>query len=336
MTPRLLIASPTFHGYYDAFKKAFDAVGFDTRVVLLDHFGTVKDKARNKIAFELPERFGRDTTAAKAAHTSIPVITALRAYKPDFVLVIKGDSLSDAWWDELERSKIPYVVWIYDEIRRMRYSKDRLLQFPKVATYSDEDFHELASAGAHTMHIANGFDSLLPYREIGQRTEVTFVGAAHENRKEIMQALHDSGENIRVYGREWSHDWRDRLRTWNRPRPHIPAHRDISRSDAYGVMKGSFAHINVHFNQDGFAMRTFEVPGVGGVQLIDRPDVARHYEVGKEVLVYESIPELTDLLGRLHAEPALVARIREAGKKRTLAEHTMIHRAEKMKAFINE
>ncbi len=334
MAPRLLIVSPAFHGYYEAFKKAFDAVGFVTNVVLVDHFATVREKAWNKVAFELPERVGRDTTAARAAHVSEPVREAFRRTKPDMVIVIKGDALSDAWWKELDASGVPYVVWIYDEIRRMRFSRERLLNFPKVATYSAEDFRDLDSAGATTMHIANGFDSFLEYRESGRRDEVTFVGAAYENRIAVMQAVHDAGEKVRVYGRDWSHDLRDRVRTWNRPRPNLPSHRDISRSDAYGVMKGSLANVNVHFNQDGFAMRTFEVPGVGGVQLIDRPDVVQHYDVGTEVLVYESVAELVDLVGRIRMDKAWANGIREAGKKRTLAEHTMVHRARQMKGFL--
>lgn len=334
MPKRLLLVSPTFHGYHDAFKKAFDAVGYETSVVLLDRFATLKEKVWNKTAFELPERVGKDRSAARAVYSTAPVIEAFRAIRPDLVLVIKGDSLSDAWWDELSAAGVPYVVWIYDEIRRMRFSVERLNSFPKIATYSAEDFETLRNSGATAIHIANGFDSFLPYREIGRRDEVTFVGAAYENRISTMQAVHDAGEKVRVYGREWSHDVRDRVRTWNRPRPNLPSHRDISRSDAYGVMKGSLANVNIHFNQDGFAMRTFEVPGVGGVQLIDRPDVAQHYDVGTEVLVYESVPELVELVGRVKSDAVWANKVREAGKRRTLAEHTMVHRAAKMKNFL--
>lgn len=334
MAAKLLIVSPAFHGYYEAFRRAFDAAGFETSVVLVDHFATVAKKAWNKVAFELPERVGLNSGPARSAYVSAPVIKAFREVKPDAVIVIKGDALSDAWWAELEASGVPYVVWIYDEVRRMRFSDERLQSFPKVATYSAEDHAALSERGITSMHIANGFDSFLEYREIGHRDEVTFVGAAYDNRIEVLSAVHEAGERVRAYGRDWSHDWRDRARTWNRPRPDIPASRDVSRSDAYGIMKGSLANINIHFNQDGFAMRTFEVPGVGGVQLIDRPDVDQHFDVGTEVLVYESPEELVELSAKVRRDTAWANRIREAGQKRTLAQHTMVHRAEVMKGYL--
>ena len=334
--PQLLLVSPAFHGYYDALRQAFDAVGFHTSVVTYDAFSTAPAKAWNKLRFELPERLGLDTSNAFAAYLSRPALRALRSLRPDFVIVIKGDALCDEWWDELAASQVPYVVWIYDEMRRMTFSEQRLRSFEKVATYSAQDYQQLAATGVHTMHIANGFDTFMPYREIGDRSEVTFVGAAYENRKEVMTAIRDSGHKVRVYGRDWSHDLRDRARTWNRPRPNLPASRDVSRADAYGVMQGSLANINVHHNQDGFTMRTFEIPGVGGLQLIDRPDVLQHYEPGTEVLVYDGMDDLVETLDRVRRDTAWVNSIREAGKKRTFAEHTMVHRARQMKQFLHD
>lgn len=333
MTKSLLIVSPAFQGYNEAFRAAFDAVGYRTSVVLYDQFATLKDKAWNKLAFELPELAGKDTSRARARYLSAPALEAIKASKPDLVLIIKGDALSDEFWEYLAASRIPYVVWIYDEIRRMRFSDERLLSFSKVATYSAEDCAALEAKGVTVQHIANGFDSLTPYREIGHRNEVTFVGAAYQNRMEVMQGLHDAGERVRVYGREWSHDLRDRARTWNRPRPALPASRDISRADAYGVMKGSLANINVHYNQDGFTMRTFETPGVGGVQIIDRPDVNQHYEVGTEVLVYSSIEEILEHTARLRRDIRWANALRDRARARTLAEHTLVHRARTMKEF---
>ena len=69
-------------------------------------------------------------------------------------------------------------------------------------------------------------------------------------------------------------------------------------------------------------MRTFEAPGVGALHLIDRADVARYYEPEREVLVYESTEELIDLCARIFREPRWAHAIREAGQRRTLAEHT--------------
>ena len=73
-------------------------------------------------------------------------------------------------------------------------------------------------------------------------------------------------------------------------------------------------------------MRTFEAPGVGALQVIDRPDVDRYYIPGEEVLVYESIDELMRFVPAFSVTRSGARKIREAGQKRTLAEHTFDQR----------
>ena len=73
-------------------------------------------------------------------------------------------------------------------------------------------------------------------------------------------------------------------------------------------------------------MRTFEASGVGGLQIVDRVEVERYYDPGKEVLVYESEEELIEVCQRIFADPQWAHIIRVAGQKRTLSEHTFDQR----------
>ena len=135
-----------------------------------------------------------------------------------------------------------------------------------------------------------------------------------------------AGLPVRAYGRAWSRHPYDILRTKQFKDSGVPAGRDIDRSEAYGIMASSPATLNIHNNQDGFTMRTFEAPGVGALQVIDRPDVDRYYIPGEEVLVYQSIDELIEICTRIFRDPKWARKIREAGQKRTLAEHTFDQR----------
>ncbi|MDU2067014.1 MAG: glycosyltransferase [Sporomusaceae bacterium] len=65
---------------------------------------------------------------------------------------------------------------------------------------------------------------------------------------------------------------------------------------------------------------------VVSLQVIDRADVDRYYIPGEEVLVYQSIDELIEICTRIFREPKWARQIREAGQKRTLAEHTFDQR----------
>jgi spore maturation protein CgeB len=69
--------------------------------------------------------------------------------------------------------------------------------------------------------------------------------------------------------------------------------------------------------------RAFEICAAGGLQLIE-PKAALQdcYDPGREVLTYNSIEEIIDHLHHARAEPEWARSIREAGYRRTLANHT--------------
>ena len=49
---------------------------------------------------------------------------------------------------------------------------------------------------------------------------------------------------------------------WTRARlPDVPSARGVDRAQAYGLTAGAVASLNSHTDQDGFTMRTFELPG---------------------------------------------------------------------------
>jgi spore maturation protein CgeB len=106
----------------------------------------------------------------------------------------------------------------------------------------------------------------------------------------------------------------------------VPSGKELVREEYYAVMAGSTATLNIHGNHTGFNMRAFEAPGVGALQLIDRADIDEFYDVGSEVLVVNSPAEIVENFNRARQDHVWASRIREAGRKRTLAEHTLVHR----------
>jgi spore maturation protein CgeB len=59
---------------------------------------------------------------------------------------------------------------------------------------------------------------------------------------------------------------------------------------------------------------------------VDRADVAEFYDIGKETLVFEGEEQLVELAGRARRDRVWSERIRAAGRRRSLAEHTFAHR----------
>ena len=78
-------------------------------------------------------------------------------------------------------------------------------------------------------------------------------------------------------------------------------------------------------------LRDFEVPMAGGFYLVqEAPDHAQYYKLGEEIVVWSEPGDFIDkVLFYLRNERA-ASRIREAGQKRVLKEHTWQHRFDRL------
>ncbi len=190
----------------------------------------------------------------------------------------------------------------------------------------------LAAQGLHAVHVPLAYDPEVSFQP-APSNEVVFVGARYPGREALLTALAQRDVPVQAHGRDWSGHPVDRLPTWQLHQPAVPHDSDLDRPDAYAVMAGARATLNVHGDQDGFTMRTFEACGVGAVQLVDRADVSRHYEPGVELAVFGSAEEAVEPARRAAADRAWADGLRTAGRARTLAEHTFVHRARDLEAL---
>lgn len=327
--PRLLVLSPVFHGYWRSIERAFTALGYAVTSLAYDaHTGRV-DRTGAKLTQDLVERLGGPTTSRRAQHTA-RAVRAVREADPEIVLMVKGDTFDAELWDVLQGRR--HALWLYDELRRTDHTPASLAAAGPVASYSPDDVATLAGQGLRSVHVPLAHDPEITVRPV-PCDEVVFVGARYPGRESLLTDLATAQVPVRAYGRDWSGHPLDRLRTWRLRQPAVPHGRDLSRADAYGVMAGARATLNVHGDQDGFTMRTFEACGVGALQLVDRADVSRHYEPGVELAVFGSPEEAAELARRAATDRTWADGIRAAGRARTLAEHTFAHRARDLEAL---
>ncbi len=96
----------------------------------------------------------------------------------------------------------------------------------------------------------------------------------------------------------------------------------------------ALASLNIHIGSDiGYKanMRVFEIPGSGGIEISDNPEEVRVFYSANEVYTYNNIDELVELAKELIDTPRelLCDRAYKAFKK-TVANHTYMHRAKKI------
>lgn len=105
--------------------------------------------------------------------------------------------------------------------------------------------------------------------------------------------------------------------------------RYIVKGEKSRIFHAGLACLNSTHLSEGQSLncRAFEICGTGGLQLIEpKTALTDCFDPGREVLTYASVAEITDHLARARREPDWARGIREAGLRRTLAEHTYRHR----------
>jgi len=156
-------------------------------------------------------------------------------------------------------------------------------------------------------------DSLLaPIPAQACKHAVTFVGAAHGNRRERVARLREAGVEIECFGNGW-------------PSGPIAVER-IPEIMQTSVISLNFANSSGH-NQ--IKARTFEVPGAGGFLLTEEaPHLDRWFERGREIEVFRDDAELAKKVQYYLANPSVRDSIAIAGHERTRREHTYAVRLE--------
>lgn len=328
---KLLIISPAFHGYWRPLEAAFARNGWDVRTHCYDQHRTLSHRLQVKLRSELPSRLGLSDRGAVALRLSLAARAAVHSYQPERVLIVKGDVLTEPFWEALDRPRVPRSLWLYDELRRTQHTDMSLDRFDAIASYSHSDVASLRGSGRNATFVPLAFSRDALVRP-GHLMDVTLVGARYPKREHYLRVLHEADVPVRAFGRDWSRHPFDRLRTWRLDAPPFATERDITLAEAYTVMASAPSTLNIHGDQDGFTMRTFEAAGVGAVQLVDRAEVSEFYEPGVEVLPFSSSAELVELAKRSIRDDGWGDRIRAAARRRTLAEHTFDHRAKALEA----
>jgi spore maturation protein CgeB len=139
--------------------------------------------------------------------------------------------------------------------------------------------------------------------------DVSFVGARYGWRSQFVTALERQGIRVECFGRGW---------------PKGPL------SDSEMVRLYSRSRINLGFSGVGHSRRLmclkgrdFEVPMSGGLYLTqNNPELALVFEVGKEIVTYESEKDCAETIRGLLANPARAAEIRRCAHIRCLRDHT--------------
>ena len=141
---RVLLVSPGFHGYHSAIASALTARGHDVTTHVYDDHGGRAGRAWHQLRHELPRKLGAGSLRRLAQEETERAVKAVEQSRPEAVLVVKGDSLGDPFWNTLRG--LPRITWLYDEVRRTRWTSER--------TGRHRAGRQLLGAGLHRLPIS--------------------------------------------------------------------------------------------------------------------------------------------------------------------------------------
>lgn len=190
-------------------------------------------------------------------------------------------------------------------------------EFDLVWTSSRSACDWYLAVGARPIYLPEGFSPrLTPRVSCPKLHDVGFLGACYGLRPDYVQALHQGGLGVAARGYGW------------------PGRNSVELSEM-GTFFGQ-CRVNLGMGGIGYSMnlttlkgRDFEVPGAGGAYLTTfNPDLADFFQIGKEILCYQSPDEMVELAHRLVRDEAFREEIAESAYQRSMREHRWMHRFE--------
>lgn len=256
------------------------------------------------------------------AHLNEAFVAAVRRFAPDIVLCVL--QLYELWTETLDLVRASnhavLVNWGTDDSWKYwpfaRYIAPHLDCYATTSAVALEAARRDGLANVVATQWAAS-DTLLarPLPASECALPVSFVGAAYGNRRAWIDGLRSAGVRVECFGNGW---------------PNGPvASGELSRIVRDSVISLNFADSGLHlrgvlpYRSRQLKARVFEVPGAGGFLLTEASaELARYYDLEREVATFTSAGELAARIRHFLAHPTERDRIAQAGHERTRREHT--------------
>jgi spore maturation protein CgeB len=229
------------------------------------------------------------------------IIRSIENFKPDLVWIIKGMEIYPETLDYAKKKGIKLVNYnpdhpfIYKSAGSgNEYVKNSIPVYDLHLSYSREILKDLQQSYQITgkwlpfgYEISQEtFESATREREIKR---VAFTGMADEERKRVIDVLTGAGIQVDLIGPDWQ--------KFFKPSSLINVFDGVYSNSFWNVLRKYRVQINMFRKQNinSHNMRSFEIPGVGGIMLA--PYSAEHvefFEPGKDAFFYKNDEELIE------------------------------------------
>ena len=256
----------------------------------------------------------------------------IRRFAPDLILAITFYHMPTPLLAALHAmpGRAPILAWVGDKFSPAEAAKSG---YADAFAYTDKGLladHARLVPGkpAHWVpHAAKPLPTNTPIRPAAERVNrLLFVAAQTPYRQSVIAGI---TAPITLIGPGWG-GLGDTV--------HEVQNRRIDTAallDAYGTHRAVLNAHNEHNTLSGLNQRHFDPYLFATPVLSDpQPDLSACFEIGREILVWESLEQLNELHDRIRHDPGLAMQVGEAGRRRVLAEHSYGQRLTQLAALV--
>jgi spore maturation protein CgeB len=253
------------------------------------------------------------------------LIYHVKSFKPDIIWVFKG---MEIFPETLLKLKLEFKISLFN------FNPDNPFIFSGKGSGNKNIINSLNLYNHHFTydHLvkskfeSNGFStSLLPFgfslsdlvllKSINQKEKlkVCFVGNPDKIRIKFLHELANSNIMIDVYGDNWEKCIKHK---------NITSFNCVFNDDFWIILRQYRVQLNMMrlHNLETHNMRSFEIPGIGGIQLApDTMDHRLYFEVDKEIILYKDINDCVHKINfLLELDFEVANKIRIAARKKSI------------------
>ena len=297
---KVLIIGPNFHYFNESIERAFQALGWETKVEAYDtpvHPYSLWNKVRYKVA--------QDKLALKQEsrqNYNVHIRHIADQYCPNLVFIMNGDNLLPQTMKYLsERAKV--AVWVFDSVRKYPLIKENLKYASAVFCYEQEDIPYLQQELNIEAHfLPQAFDSQLyyPIKGVEKKYDIAFAGDIWQSKKrqETLQAVVNAFPEERIIVWGVYKPWYKGVWKWlTRERKDIYKNQNTTAEILNRTYNESRLVLNIHVEQqkNGANPKVYEIAASGAIQLCDANPYVETLGI-PNIQFYHSTDELIQLI----------------------------------------
>lgn len=309
----LIIGKKNLLFWSENLSEAFTENNIENKILFLNELGFVENLKRNFLKI-----ISKDLMYENISKV---INIEIKNYKPDLIVVISPFLFNEKIFQSLDFfPNIIKCAWVGDRFSELRINIAR--KFDHIF-YTDSFFVE----DGKKFNFPNG--SYLPLavnqnkffdKKQKREEQLLFIASYTSQRMQFLEQINSI--DLKVIGSKWKKDtFKNNVNCINK---------NISIDSVVKEYNLSQFILNIkheHNVYNGLNMRTFEAIASGGCLLQDYvKDVEINFEIDKEILVYNNIEELNELILKMKKDKLAMNKIIESGKKLVLEKHTYKNR----------